>query len=158
MAVAPTLQKYLVAEKITYDLIEHQPAMSATRIAEICKISGDCLAKAVLLRSGEGYLLAILPASHHIRISDGTLQRILGCDVDLASEFELGEVFQDCVYGAVPPAAACYGLDAIVDDSIEEQPDVYMEAGDHATLVHLSHLQFARLIQNAWHGHFSAHD
>lgn len=158
MAIAPTLQKYLSAERIAYDLIEHQPAMSATRIAEACKISGDRLAKAVLLRSGDGYLLAILPASHHIRLSDGTLQRLLGCDVDLASEFELGQVFQDCVYGAVPPVGACYGLDAIVDDSIEEQPEIYMEAGDHETLVHVNHRQFARLTQYAWRGQFSAHD
>jgi Ala-tRNA(Pro) deacylase len=158
MAIAPSLEKYLSAEKITYDVIEHQPAMSATRVAEICKISGDRLAKAVLLRSADGYLLAILPGSHHIRFSDGTLQRLLGCDVDLASEFELGQVFQDCVSGAVPPVGACYGLDAIVDDSIEEQPEVYMVAGDHETLVHMNHMQFARLTQNAWRGRFSAHD
>lgn len=158
MSLAPTLQKYLTAEKIAYDLIAHQPAMSATRVAEVCKISGDCLAKAVLLRSGDGYLLAILPASHHICLSDGTLQKILGCDVDLASELELGQVFQDCVYGAVPAAAACYALDAIVDDSIVDQPEIYMEAGDHETLVHMSHMQFARLTQNAFRGHFSAHD
>jgi len=139
-------------------VIEHQPATSATRIAEICKISGDRLAKAVLLRSEDGYLLAILPGSHHICLCDGTLQRLLGCDVDLASEFELGQVFQDCVYGAVPPVGACYGLDTIVDESLEEQPEVYMEAGDHETLVHMNHTQFARLTQNAWRGHFSAHD
>lgn len=158
MAIAPTLQKYLSAEKIAYDLIAHRPAMSATHIAEICKISGDCLAKAVLLRSSDGYLLAILPASHHIRLSDGTLQRLLGCDVDLASEFELRQLFQDCVYGAVPPVGACYGLDAIVDDSMEEPREVYMEAGDHETLVHMNRIQFAQLTKNAWRGRFSAHD
>lgn len=158
MAIAPTLQKYLSAKNIAYDLIAHRPAMSATHIAEICKISGDCLAKAVLLRSSDGYLLAILPASHHIRLSDGTLQRLLGCDVDLASEFELRQLFQDCAYGAVPPVGACYGLDAIVDDSMEEPREVYMEAGDHETLVHMNRIQFAQLTKNAWRGRFSAHD
>lgn len=158
MAIAPTLQKYLAAEKIAYDVIEHQPAMSATRTAEACKISGDCLAKAVLLRSGEGYLLAILSASHQIRLADGTMQRLLGCDVDLATEFEIGQVFRDCTYGAIPPVGACYGLDAIVDDSIEEQPEVYLEGGDHTTLVHMNHMQFVRLTQDAWRGHFSVHD
>lgn len=158
MAIAPTLQNYLSAEQIAYDLIEHQQAMSSASTAEVCNISGDCLAKAVLLRSAEGYLLAILPASHHIRLADGTLQRLLGCDVDLATEFEIEQVFPDCIRGAIPPVSACYGLDAIVDDSIEEQPEVYLEAGDHMTLVHVKHMQFARLTQSAWRGHFSAHN
>ena len=40
-------------------------------------------------------------------------------------------------------------LDVIVDDSIEEQAEVYLEGGDHATLVHLSHAQFARFTAEA---------
>jgi prolyl-tRNA editing enzyme YbaK/EbsC (Cys-tRNA(Pro) deacylase) len=31
------------------------------------------------------------------------------------------------------------GLDIVVDDSIETQPEIYMEAGDHETLLHLTH-------------------
>jgi Ala-tRNA(Pro) deacylase len=42
-----------------------------------------------------------------------------------------------------------------VDDSIEAQPEIYMEAGDHETLLHISHAQFARLMGNARHGRFS---
>jgi Ala-tRNA(Pro) deacylase len=37
----------------------------------------------------------------------------------------------------VPAVGKCYGLDLIVDDSINAQPDIYMEAGDHQTLLHL---------------------
>jgi Ala-tRNA(Pro) deacylase len=46
----------------------------------------------------------------------------------------------------------------IVDDSIQMQPEIYMEAGDHETLLHLSQAQFARLNANAQHGRFSSHD
>jgi prolyl-tRNA editing enzyme YbaK/EbsC (Cys-tRNA(Pro) deacylase) len=56
------------------------------------------------------------------------------------------------------PSAKCYGLDIIVDDSIQAQSDIYMEAGDHETLLHMGHAQFARLTANAEHGRFSAHD
>ena len=42
-----------------------------------------------------------------------------GEDVDLASEREIDELFSDCVHGAVPPIGECYGLDMIVDDSID---------------------------------------
>ena len=52
----------------------------------------------------------------------------------------------------------CYGLDTVVDDSIEEPPEVYLEGGDHATLVHMSHTQFASLTATARHGTFSVQD
>jgi hypothetical protein len=81
----------------------------------------------------------------------------LGLDVDLATEHEIEELFQDCVLGAIPPVGECYGLDTVVDDSIEDQPEVYLEGGDHATLVHMSHAQFASLTATARHGSFSVH-
>jgi Ala-tRNA(Pro) deacylase len=67
-------------------------------------------------------------------------------------------LFDDCLPGAIPPAGECYGLDTMVDDSIEDQPEVYLEAGDHETLVHMSHAQFASLTATARHGCFSVHD
>ena len=36
--------------------------------------------------------------------------------------------------------------------------DIYLEGGDHMTLVHVSRTQFARLMSEAQHGRFSAHD
>ena len=50
MSIAPTLQRYLTAEDIQYDVIPHDPTMSSARTAEACRISEDCLAKAIVLR------------------------------------------------------------------------------------------------------------
>ena len=143
MAIAPTFQKYLATKHAVYDVVAHEPTKSSMRTAEACRVSGDSVAKAVVLRDEYGYVLAVLPASHHIRLQDLRMQ--LGLDVDLAAEYEIEELFDDCAPGAVPPVGECYGLDMVVDDSIEEQPEVYLEAGDHATLVHMSHAQFACL-------------
>jgi Ala-tRNA(Pro) deacylase len=155
MAIAPILQKHLDS-RVTYELITHEPTMSSTRTAQACHVSGNCLAKGIVLRRNGGYLLAVLPASHHIRMPD--LQEQLGDDLTLADEQELRQLFPDCALGAVPAVGECYDLDVIVDDSIQEQPEVYIEAGDHSTLVHLSQAQFARLMADARHGRFSSHD
>ena len=64
MAIAQTLQRYLTDHDIKYDVIAHQPTMSSMRTAEACHISGDRLAKGVVLRDRDSYILAILPASH----------------------------------------------------------------------------------------------
>lgn len=124
--------------------------------AEVCRVSSDRVAKAVLLRDETGYALAVLPASHHIRFSE--LRRRLGDDVGLATEREAAELFEDCTRGALPAVGECYGLDMVVDDSIEEQPEVYFEGGDHGTLIHMSHAQFVTLTATAWHGRFSVHN
>ncbi len=155
MAIAQTLQRYL-DQRVTYEVIPHEPTMSSTRTAEACHISGDCLAKGVVLRRNGVYMLAVLPASHHIRLAD--LRAQFGEDVDLAPEAEINALFGDCAQGAVPPIGDCYGLETIVDDSIDAKPEVYLEAGDHATLVRLTHAQFAKLMAGARHGSFSAHD
>jgi len=155
MTIAPTLQTYL-DQRVSYEVIPHEPTMSSTRTAEASGISGKCLAKGVVLRRNSGYMLAVLPASHHIRLPE--LKAALGEDVELAAESEIAKLFQDCARGAIPPVGDCYGLDTIVDESIDAQPEVYLEAGDHATLVRLSHAQFAKLTANAQHKRFSVHD
>jgi Ala-tRNA(Pro) deacylase len=156
MSIAPTLRKYLAAEDIQYDEIPHELTMTSTGTAEACHVSGDRLAKAIVLRRDGGYMLAVLPTSHHLRMAD--LKARFGSDIDMANEHDVSRLFADCAHGAVPAVGICYGLDVIVDDSIETQPEIYMEAGDHKTLLHLTQAQFARLNANALHGRFSAHD
>ena len=155
MAIAPILQKHL-DRNVTYDVLTHDPTMSSSRTAQACHVSGDRLAKAIVLRHDGRYLLAVLPATHHVRLAD--LKTQIGDDVDLADENEIRRLFPDCALGAVPPVGECYELDVIVDDSIQAQPDVYLEGGDHMTLVHLDQAQFARLMAEARHGRFSVHD
>jgi Ala-tRNA(Pro) deacylase len=59
----------------------------------------------------------------------------------------------------VPPIGECYGLDVIMDDSIQEQPEVYQGIRrSRETLVHMSQTQFARVMAQAQHGRFSVHD
>jgi Ala-tRNA(Pro) deacylase len=153
MPIAQTLKKYLTKKRAKYDVVSHEPTRSSLQTAEASHIPGDRLAKAVLLRDDMGYAIAVLPASRHIRLSD--LKRQFGDDVRLASEREIAELFSDCARGAIPALGECYGLDTVIDDSIEDQPEIYIEAGDHATLVHMSQEQFADLSATAQHGSFS---
>jgi Ala-tRNA(Pro) deacylase len=156
MTIAPTLQQYMDERGIRYDLVPHEPTLSARGSAHAGHIPSDRLAKAVVLNEGGRYRLAVLPASHHLRLSD--LRTALGQEVHLATEPEAADVFRDCALGAAPAVGACYGLDVIIDTSIDQQPELYFEGGDHATLVHVSGAEFARLNPQAQHGSFSARD
>jgi Ala-tRNA(Pro) deacylase len=155
MSIAPILQRHLAAEGIQYDVIPHERTMSSTHTAQTCRIPGNCLAKGIVLRGGNSdYILAVLPASHHILLAD--LRDQLGHDVEMAKETEVDMLFPDCAHGAVPAVGKCYGLPIVVDDSLDAHPQVYMEAGDHETLICMDHAQFAHLTADAQHGRFSA--
>ncbi len=168
MSMSVTLRQYLSAKNIAYDVVAHRSTASSMRTAAASQIPGECLAKGVVLRteheshgdcfcqpSHSSYILAVLPASHRINLQD--LRRQLGFDVVLANEHEVEELFEDCSPGAIPPIGECYGLDVVVDECVVGQPEVYLEAGDHETLIHLSRDQFARLFQNAKRDHFSSY-
>jgi Ala-tRNA(Pro) deacylase len=156
MTIASTLQQYMDEQRIRYDLVPHEPTLSALGSAHAGHIPSDRLAKAVVLNDGGRYKLAVLPASHHLRLSDLRIE--LGHEIHLASEPEAADLFRDCALGAVPPVGACYGLDVIIDTSIDQQQELYFEGGDHATLVHMNGAEFARLNPGAQHGSFSARD
>lgn len=156
MAMATTLRDYLKSRGIAHETINHPRRVTSLEVAESAHVDGDCVAKAVLLHDGEGYMLAVLPCTH--RLDLGRLRETVGQPVGLATEDEVEAVFGDCDPGAVPPVGDAYGIKKImIDDSLAERPDVFFEGGDHRTLVRMSHDDFAMLMQNARHGRFSHH-
>jgi Ala-tRNA(Pro) deacylase len=154
MPVAHKLASYLDRSGIQAEAVAHPRTATAMRTAKVTHVQGDRLAKGVLLKDGVGYLLAVVPASHHVELE--AVQRLCGRPLSLADEDEIGRMFPDCELGAVPPVGAPYGLPVMVDDALAAQPDVYFEAGDHLTLLHVSGEQFAGLMQGVEHGRFSS--
>jgi len=156
MTIAAKVQRYLDQQGIDYEVVEHPRTMSSSRTAQAGHISGERLAKAVVLKSEGGFTMAVLPACCHIRLGD--IQDCLERPVGLATESEVGQLFGDCELGAIPPMGKPYGMEMIVDDSLIEQPDVYLEAGDHMSLIHVNAMAFQRLTADARHARFSRHD
>jgi len=155
MAVAMKLKKYLEDEGVRYDLVEHPYAVTSLHVANEAHISGENLVKAVVLRDGDGYILAVVPATHHVQL--GKLRKHFNRYIVLASEQDLYNLFEDCTLGAVPPLGDAYGVDVIFDNSLYERDDVYFEAGDHTDLIHVSGVDFRGLMSTARHGEISQH-
>ncbi len=156
MAIAMTLQQYFTDNGITYETLSHPYTTTASKTAQASHVPGDRIAKAVVVKKGEDFLLAVLPASHHIVF--GNLRELLERPVDLATEEEVESLFSDCELGAIPPIGKAYGLDVVLDESLSGDDDFYFEGGDHATLVQVSAAEFGKLMENARQGRFSYHD
>ena len=145
--MAGNVRNYLDRTGIHYSVDRHPYASTSMRIAQVAHVSGEQLAKGVLLKDAAGYLLAVVPATHHVRI--GKLDEQLGRDLETAPEDDLASVFSDCEIGAVPALGPAYDLDTVVDQSLRGQPDIYFEGGDHEELVHLAGEDFEELLEDA---------
>jgi Ala-tRNA(Pro) deacylase len=155
MAIAITLQEYLHNHNSKYEIIDHRRTSSTLHSAEAAHIPGDRMVKSVLLGDDESYVLAVIPATHHIDFED--LAQLTGRNLFLISEEELQQAFADCETGAVPPLGNPYGIETLVDASLFEQPDLYLETGDHGKLLHVSVDTFRDLEADAVIGEFSDH-
>jgi Ala-tRNA(Pro) deacylase len=150
------IQDYLAQESIAYEVVAHPHTRTSMQTAAAARVPGDRLAKGVVVEDDQGYVLAVLPSTHHLQL--GVLGRQLHRhQVRLATEADLRGLFGDCELGAVPPIGAAYGLPMVVEEDLAAQPEIFFEAGDHEHLIHLTQGEFARLFANAPQGHFSRH-
>ena len=147
MSIAASVERHLNQIGVKYDVIPHHHTSGSTYTAQAAHVSGDQLAKCVMLEDEVGYVMAVLPAAREVDL--GALHRRLGRDLGLATESELVRLFVDCERGAIPPLGDVYGIDAIVDNSLVGQQDIYFESGDHCALVHVSGADFLTLMGDA---------
>ena len=155
MSIARSVELFLNEHQVDYELVHHPRSVTSMRTAEVAHVPGNQLAKSVLLEDEDGYLLAVIPATH--RVDLGQLDQQLERRVGLAVEREVAQLFPDCDPGAIPAIGAAYHVDTIVDDALLAQPDVYLEAGDHEALIHLDRAQFGAVMAGVAHGRFTHH-
>lgn len=153
MAIAMTLKRFLDDHDVSYDVVTHAKTGSSTMSAQSSHISGNSLAKGVVLKCNDDYILAVLPATCHVELEK--LQDIVDGPVSLATESEASGLFPDCEEGAMPALGVAYGLSAVVDERLGGCDDIYFEGGDHRSLVQISGDQFDRLMGDMPHGRFS---
>ena len=155
MSIASRVKDYLREQDADFEVVPHPHSSTSMESAQLAHVPGDRIAKSVVLEDDRGYLLAVLPAS--CKVDLGELHRQTNRSLGLATEYEIGALFEDCEPGAVPPFGGVYNLETIIDDSLAEQSDIYFEAGDHEQLIHVSAETFESLMGEAQHSEFSRH-
>ncbi len=153
MPAAKTVVNYLDQRAIPYGVVRHAPTPSTRGTAASSRLPPDTIAKAVVLSDGNGYVMAVLPASRYLNIH--TLSRKLKRDLRLVDEQGLQRMFRDCAVGAIPPLGPAYGMTTVVDDQLVGQPRVYFEAGDHEALISVTGEEFISLLRGARYASFT---
>jgi Ala-tRNA(Pro) deacylase len=109
-----SIRDFLKSQDVWFQPFLYTPVPTASRRAHSAHVTGRQVAKTVLLRDGDAYVLAVLPAT--LRIDLPRLSEVLGGGpVALATEDEMEQAFPDCERGALPPFGRLYGMKTVVD-------------------------------------------
>ena len=155
MEMASKLVKYLADNELSYDTLSHPHTTTTLASARASHISGYEMAKSVILEDEQGYVMAVVPATEHVKIRE--INQLLNRHLGLATESELGQLFNDCELGAIPPVGQAYGMETVVDSSLDDCEDVYFEAGNHEDLIHVNCSTFNKLMKNSKHSVICMH-
>lgn len=120
---------FLRSRGIWFESLLHPPAASSTKRAGSVHVPGRRVAKAVLIKVGDSFLLAVLPSTSRIDLVQ--LSEVVGepaSQVRLATPDELFELFPDCEPGAVPPFGGLYGLKTLVDSGLTHFSEIIVGA------------------------------
>lgn len=140
------LRQYLDQNSVKYIVITHSRAYTSQGIAELTHISGNELAKTVVLKKDGELCMVVLPASKHVNLA-AFAKLTNSRDVGLASENEFRDRFSDCETGAMPPFGNLYGLRVYADTSLARDKEIAFNAGSHLELVQLAYSDFERLVK-----------
>jgi len=155
MNISPTLVNQLNKHQLAYETIHHRYSISSLNTAHSSHVPARQLVKPVILHDQQGYLMALVPSNKYVHLN--MLNMALNRNMALANEAEVSALFSDCDFGAIPPVGDAYGMKTIVDNELSECTDIYMEAGNHTDVLHLSGDAFQTLTQNMQHADITVH-
>lgn len=143
---AEKLTQYLERENVHYEVIEHARVYTAQEAAAAAHVSGDALAKAVLLIVDGEMAMAVLPASYRVNLE--ALKTNLGADsIRMATEKEFTNQFPDCEVGALPPFGNLYGMQVFADQRLSHVLEIVFCAGSHTELLKITLSDFQKLAE-----------
>ena len=141
-----TFERVLKQHHIRYETLLHEPVYDALRLAQAVHVSGDVVAKTVLLRVDGAYVIAVLQATHQIDFDK--LRAVLGADdVVMVHEEEFAELFPDCEVGPPPPFGSLYKMRTVVDDSLAQDRWIVFKGATNEEAIQMYYDDYAQFEQ-----------
>ena len=150
MAIPETIIRFLQDNEIDYSVVQHPLTTTSWQTVAATHVPPAEFAKAVLLDTGQGYLLAVISVLRKLDLR--ALENQIGVRTELVPEAELSKAFPDCAKGAIPALGPAYGIDCVVDTTLKGKPEVYFEAGDHEEVIRMNGPDFDAVMKDARYG------
>lgn len=126
------LLTFLSEAQIECQVVPHEQTYTARAEARVSQVAPEEAAKTVALRVGDGYRLAVVPASEHVDLHK--VREVLAVTRDelaLATEAQIAEAFPAYEVGALPPIGPQL-VPEIVDRRLLAHERILCSGADHS--------------------------
>ena len=122
---------------ITHRVSHHAPVFTSEEAAAIRGVSLACGAKALIMRAGEEFVMAVIPADR--KLDSKQLKQLRGVkSLRFATKEEVFEL-TGLLPGSIPPFGSLFNLPTIMDPALGLNETITFNAGDHAISVFMAH-------------------
>jgi Ala-tRNA(Pro) deacylase len=143
-AMNQRLQDMLRRTGARFEALIHPEVYTAQERAQASRITGRRLAKVVVVRDGDWFGLAVVPAAASLDLEQ--LRALTGRpQLTLAREKDFAPLFPDCEPGAMPPFGRLYGMSAFLDSVLADEPELVFEGGTHREEIRMPMEEYLRV-------------
>src|SRR5512138_4014035 len=140
--IPETIDRYLKDHHLAYEHSVHSRAVAAQRFAAAEHVTGDRIAKPVVVSVDGVLALAVVSATEKVDVE--ALRRAAGATrVELVPEQAFEGRFAPCEVGAEPPLEL-FGMPMYVDADLAREPWIVMRGGTHEDAIRLSTAEWLR--------------
>ena len=146
MGAKTQVMEFLDKSGVAYEVTEHPPAFTAQTLAAAEHEPGRSVAKPVIVRADDKYVMCVLSACDRVDLS--ALKSQLGVKkVELAEEKDVGKICSGCELGAEAPFGNLYDMKVIVEKELSTEEMIAFCSGTHTELIQLSYKDFEKLVK-----------
>jgi len=123
------ITNFLKSNNVSYKETEHEPVYTSEQAARVRGISMGQAAKSLLLKSGDDFILAVLPGNR--KLNTKKLRNLLKAkDLHFATPEEVKSIM-GCEIGACYPFGNLIGVPVYVDIAVSKNSSIFTNPGVH---------------------------
>ena len=152
MTIPATVKSYIEGRGVAYEVVDHPLSGSSHETAEAAHVDEGHIAKGVILKDSGGAVMVVIPGDSWVNLS--AIKKELDREMTLAEEKGAAGYFPDCDPGAIPPLGLAYGMETLLDKTLTSLAYIYLESGDHRSLIKINAGALSDLLSGVRRGYF----
>ena len=137
------LEALLHHQAVEFTVLRHEPVFTSEQAAAVRGTPLSSGAKALVLKAGDGFVLAVLPADRKLD-SKKARDALKVKGLRFASKEEVMQL-TGLEPGSIPPFGSLFGVKTYCEPALAENPSINFNAGDHSVSVQMPYLEYARV-------------
>lgn len=156
--------KFLIKNKVKYEIISHRTVYTAFDKAATLKVKPKIIGKTLILKTNSNLVIALVPGDKNL--DKNKFKKIINSwlkkqgkkpvkNVDFISEKLMKNKFKGVKVGAIPPLGSFWGLPTFIDKSLLKEKTIIINGGDYNCSLKISPITIKKLLPDLIIDNFS---